>query len=207
MPQRLKERYTEQCCAVLAKINEEKASGRKIIYCDEIVFSKVALQTKEWSVKNTNLTVDQEDVYRGFRTVIASMSEEAGFGLLHVNTEITNQDNFQDFLKDLRRTNKKTPLALFLDQLSVHKTKKVRELMQSLNINPIFNVGYSPEFNPIESVFSKVKFLFARTRLSNLVNKKGFNFDRSVELAFKAVTAAHCAACVRKSKFLLERAA
>ena len=49
MPPRLKERYSEQCCAVLAKINEEKSSGRKIIYCDEIVFSKLALQTKEWS--------------------------------------------------------------------------------------------------------------------------------------------------------------
>ena len=154
-----------------------------------------------------NLTVDQEDVYRGFRTVIASMSEEDGFGLLHINTQITNQDNFQDFLKDLRRKAKKIPLALFLDQLSVHKTKKVRELMQNLDISPIFNVGYSPEFNPIESVFSKVKFLFARNRLNDLVNKKGFNFDRSVTVAFKAVTAAHCAACVRKSYFLLERAA
>ena len=139
--------------------------------------------------------------------MIASMSEEDGFGLLHINTEITNQDNFQEFLKDLRRKNKKTLLALFLDQLNVHKTKKVRELMEKLHINPIFNVGYSPEFNPIESVFSKVKFLFARTRLNDLVNKKGFNFDRSVTLAFKAVSTAHCAACVRKSYFLLERAA
>ena len=139
--------------------------------------------------------------------MIASMSEEDGFGLLHINTQITNQDNFQAFLKDLRRKAKKSPLSLFLDQLSVHKTKKVRELMQSLDINPIFNVGYSPEFNPIESVFSKVKFVFARTRLNDLVNKKGFNFDRSVPLAFKAVSAAHCAVCVRKSYFLLERAA
>ena len=75
MPPTLRERYTEQCCSVLAKIDDEKTSGRKIIYCDEIVFSKLALQTKEWSGKNTNLTVDQEDVYQGFRTVIASMSE------------------------------------------------------------------------------------------------------------------------------------
>ena len=135
------------------------------------------------------------------------MSEEDGFGLLHINTQITNQDNFQDFLKDLKRKARKTPLALFMDQLNVHKAKKVQELMQSLDINPIFNVGYSPEFNPIESVFSKVKFLFARTRLNDLVNKKGFNFDRSISLAFKEVSAAHCAACVRKSYFLLERAA
>ena len=152
-----------------------------------------------------NLTVDQEDVYRGFRTVIASMSEEDGFGLLHINTQITNQDNFQDFLKDLRRKAKKTPLALFLDQLSVHKTKKVRELMQSLDINPIFNVGYSPEFNPIEAVFSKVKRGFNSQRLNNLVHKTGFNADRAIEAAFKTITTEHCAASVRKSFFLLKR--
>ena len=58
LPPRLKERYTEQCCAVLANIHAEKSSGRKLVYCDEIVFSKLALQTKEWSTKNTNLTVD-----------------------------------------------------------------------------------------------------------------------------------------------------
>ena len=58
MPTTLRERYTESCCSVLAKLDEEKTSGRKIIYCDEIVFSKLALQTKEWSGKNTNLAVD-----------------------------------------------------------------------------------------------------------------------------------------------------
>ena len=58
LPPRLKERYTEQCCAVLANIHAAKSSGRKLVYCDEIVFSKLALQTKEWSTKNTNLTVD-----------------------------------------------------------------------------------------------------------------------------------------------------
>ena len=72
-----------------------------------------------------------------------------------------------------------------------------------MNIKPVFNVSYSPEFNPVEAVFSKVKRLFNSRRLNNLVNKTGFNADREIKAAFKAITVEHCAACVRKSYFLL----
>ena len=71
----------------------------------------------------------------------------------------------------------------------------------------MFNVSYSPEFNGIEAVFSKVKALFNHRRLNNLVNKTGFNADREIEQAFKAITTDHCASCVRKSWFLLNREA
>ena len=71
---------------------------------------------------------------------------------------------------------------------------------------PILNVGYSPEFNPIEAVFSRVKAVFNQKRLNCLVNKIGFNGDETIKLAFKAVSQDHCASCVRKSRHLLERA-
>ena len=71
--------------------------------------------------------------------------------------------------------------------------------MAELNIKPIFNIGYSPEFNPIERVFSKVKRRFNAKRLADLVNRRGFNFDRTIKAAFKEVTVSDCVACVRKS--------
>ena len=54
-----------------------------------------------------------------------------------------------------------------------------------MNMEPIWNIGYSPEFQPIEAVFSKVKRLFNSQRLNNLVNKTGFNADKEIEEAFK----------------------
>ena len=72
-------------------------------------------------------------------------------------------------------------------------------------MEPIWNVSYSPEFNPIEAVFSKVKREFNSQRLNNLVNKTGFNVDKAIEAAFGTITADHCAACVQKSLFLLKR--
>ena len=90
-----------------------------------------------------------------------------------------------------------------------------------LDIKPIWNVGYSPEFNPIgkcrpplslplvlvEAVFAKVKAVFKRARLNVLVNKTVFNFDKEVRKAFDSITQEHCVACIRKSRHLLEKAA
>ena len=106
----------------------------------------------------------------------------------------------------MRRKMRQQPLALFMDQLAVHKSREVREYWEELDIKPVFNVGYSPEYNPIEAVFSKVKARFNSKRLHNLVNKIGFNADKEIKAAFKAITQEHCAACVRKSRHLLERA-
>ena len=90
-----------------------------------------------------------------------------------------------------------------MDRLAVHKSNEVKDWWTKLNIKPVFNVSYSPEFNPIEAVFSKVKRQFNSQRLNNLVNKIGFNADKEIDAAFKLIKVDHCAACVRKSLFLL----
>ena len=72
-----------------------------------------------------------------------------------------------------------------MDQLPVHKAIAVKPYYKKLNITAIFNVGYSPEFNPIEAVFSRVKYIFCNKRLNDIVNRRGFNFDRTIEEAFK----------------------
>ena len=56
-------------------------------------------------------------------------------------------------------------------------------------MEPIWNIGYSPEFQPIEALFSQVERLFNSKRLNNLMNKTGFNADREIEAAFKSITA------------------
>ena len=94
-----------------------------------------------------------------------------------------------------------------MDNLSIHKKPEVTEWWPKLNMEPIWNVSYSPEFNPIEAVFSKVKREFNCQRLNNLVNKTGFNIDKEITAAFKKIKADHCASCVRKSLFLLKREA
>ena len=55
-----------------------------------------------------------------------------------------------------------------MDNLSVHKVKEIKNILQLAGIKVIYLSPYSPEFNPIENCWSKIKAylrnLAARTR-------------------------------------------
>ncbi len=53
-------------------------------------------------MKNSNLTVNQEEVYVGYRSVIASMTEEKGIGLIWIYDQACTGEDFRDFIKKLR---------------------------------------------------------------------------------------------------------
>ena len=44
-----------------------------------------------------------------------------------------------------------------MDNLSSHKSEKARESVESMSANCLFLPAYSPDFNPIEKMWSKVK--------------------------------------------------
>jgi hypothetical protein len=48
--------------------------------------------------------------------------------------------------------------------LKVHKTKRVRELIEGCGCSLVFLPSYSPDFNPIEEAFSKVKTLLRKAK-------------------------------------------
>ena len=49
-----------------------------------------------------------------------------------------------------------------MDNLPVHTSDEAKKTMRELGFRWIFNVPYSPQYNPIEMVFSKVKQRFKR---------------------------------------------
>ena len=54
--------------------------------------------------------------------------------------------------------------VVVMDNLSVHKSESVRELIEGAGAQVLYLPPYSPDFNPIEEAFSKIK---------NLVRKAG----------------------------------
>ena len=205
LPPALRQKYAEKCSELLAELEWAENEGLTVVFLDEINFTKLSLARTEWSAKNSNLSVDQQEMYQGYRSVIATMTAERGMGLCLIHMQAVDADDFVAFLRKLRAKLGRRHIALFMDQLPVHKSRDVQPEYSRLDITPVYNVGYSPELNPIEAIFSKVKAVFCRERLNNLVNKTGFNFERTITAAFRAITPEHCAACVRKSRHLLRR--
>jgi len=206
MTQRVRRNFAQNCQRLLAEMEQARREGRLLVFADEILFTKRSLRLREWSAKNSNLAVDQEEVYVGYRAALASMTAETGICIVTIAENPIREPEFCAHINRLRARAGRRPIALFMDNLWVHKRPECRELMGKLDIRPIYNIGYSPEFNPVEAVFSKVKRRFSCQRLHNLVTKIGFNMDTEMEAAFRAITPAHCAACARKSLFLLRRA-
>lgn len=102
MPYSVRKDFVQKCGNLVEQIDQAKVQGRLIIYIDEICFTKRSLKLREWSMKNSNLTVNQEEVYVGFRAVIAAMTEENGIGLLHIFDRACVGEDFRDYLKKLR---------------------------------------------------------------------------------------------------------
>lgn len=68
-----------------------------------------------------------------------------------------------------------------MDNLSAHKGGRVKEIVEAKGCELVYLAPYSPEFNPIEQAFSKVKGLMrkaeARTREA-LIEAMGRALDR-----------------------------
>ena len=119
MPVQTRQNFVLNSRSLVEDIEQAKREGRLIVYIDEILFSKRSIKLREWSKKNTNLTVNQEDVYVGFRSVIAGMTEESGIGLIKIHEHACTGEDFRDYLIQLRGKVGKRPVSLFMDNATI----------------------------------------------------------------------------------------
>lgn len=87
--------------------------------------------------------------------------------------KILENVNTEDIINYL---NKEKKLNIVLDNYRVHKTKLVQKVAEILNINLIFLPPYSPDLNPIEDVWRKIKGIISINNYNNPEElKKDFN--------------------------------
>jgi hypothetical protein len=75
---------------VLDELGFAREKGLTIYYLDEIVFTKRNLNKREWSRPNSNISVDQNDVYTGYKCAIATIGSEKGLELMQIYDEAVN---------------------------------------------------------------------------------------------------------------------
>ena len=69
---------------LIAALDQAAVEKRKLIFLDEICFTKRSFQSRDWSVKGDHQHVDQNDIFTGYRTVIASVSRELGLEYIRI---------------------------------------------------------------------------------------------------------------------------
>lgn len=70
-----------------------------------------------------------------------------------------NGDVFEAFVKQVLRPELQSGDVVIMDNLSSHKRQRIRELIEDAGARLVFLPPYSPDLNPIEMVFSKIKQL------------------------------------------------
>jgi transposase len=70
-----------------------------------------------------------------------------------------NGDTFEAFVEQVLVPELRLGDVVVMDNLSSHKRYRVRELIEDAGAHLVFLPAYSPDLNPIELVFSKVKQL------------------------------------------------
>ena len=83
-----------------------------------------------------------------------------------------------------------------MDQLSAHTSERAKKHMKDLGFRYVYNVGYSPQWNPIELVFSKVKHSFKALRAKKLAGVIQDDHRALVEKAVKSVRKKDIVNCV-----------
>ena len=99
-----------------------------------------------------------------------------------------NTEKYIEFLNNLKKKHGKKPMAIYADNLMVHKCKDSMDECQKLDIKMIWAPAYSPELNPIEYVFSKLKNAARKMRLNDMMKKQQRSFRDIVPLAVDQVT-------------------
>ena len=72
--------------------------------------------------------------------------------------------SFSLYLKDVLCPSLSRGQIVVMDNLSVHKSRSVRELIEARGCELWFLPAYSPDLNPIEEAFSKAKGMLKKAK-------------------------------------------
>jgi transposase len=94
-------------------------------------------------------------------TLLSSMSLEEMGPSLSVEGATTSRI-FETYVEKVLLASLEPGQIVVMDNLSAHKPKRIRELIEQKGCELVYLPSYSPEYNPIEEAFAKIKNLLGK---------------------------------------------
>lgn len=110
----------------------------------------------------------------------------------------TDTDVFCAYVSDVLSPTLSAGDIVVMDNLSAHKAQRVRELIEARGARLVYLPPYSPDFNPIERCWSKIK-----TFLRAAKARTGDRLDEAIKQAFETVTEADARAWFKHCGYAL----
>jgi transposase len=109
-----------------------------------------------------------------------------------------NRAAFEAFVADVLLHELKPGDIVILDNLSSHKSERARRLIESRGAEMVFLPPYSPDLNPIEMIFAKIK-----TLLRSLACRTREALWNAMQPVLDAVASADASNCFRHRGYTL----
>jgi transposase len=92
---------------------------------------------------------------------------------------------------------------LFMDNASVHKVAGVEEAIEARGATPVYLPAYSPDFNPIEQLFAKIKAILRKIAAYTLKNAAYTvdNLCKAIVFCLDEIPRSECAAYLANSGY------
>ena len=139
-------------------------NGDDIISIDETSIDNQLCPIYGWSPKGKRIIINRNAVKERY-TIITAISKEK---IIHHNIIKGSADanHFRTFIMNLVNKGIENK-HLLVDNARIHHAKIVNDYLSTTSNKFLYNVAYTPEFNPIEHMFSKVKNLLRKRAYKN----------------------------------------
>ena len=141
--------------------------AERFVFVDECGANTSLHQLYAWSRRGERAPCSAPRNWGANVTLLASMSLE-GMGPCLAVEGPTTKAVFETYVEQVLAPSLRPAQLVVMDNLSSHKGPRVRELVERRGCELLYLPAYSPDLNPIEEAFSKLKALLrkagARTR-------------------------------------------
>jgi transposase len=145
----------------------EKLDARRLVFVDEMVANISLSPSYAWAPRGQRARCYVPRNRGRNTTLLASMSVE-GMGPTLAVEGTTDREVFEAYVEQVLAPTLCIGQVVVMDNLPAHKGHKVKDLIEKRRCELLCLPPYSPDLNPIEESFSKIKGILrkaeARTR-------------------------------------------
>ena len=141
--------------------------ARSLVFVDEMGTNTSLSPLYAWAPRGERASCSVPRNRGPNTTLLSSMTLE-GMGTSLAVEGATNREVFETYVEQILAPTLRSGQVVVMDNLTAHKGDRVKELIEERGCKLIYLPPYSPDFNPIEEAFAKIKALVrkaeARTR-------------------------------------------
>jgi transposase len=144
-----------------ALIWEEVVDSKRLVFVDEMGANTSLSSLRAWSKRGERAYCSGPRNRGRNTTLLASMSAE-GMGSSLAVEGTTTRSVFETYVEKVLLPGLQRGQIVVMDNLAAHKGDRIRELIESAGCELLYLPPYSPDLNPIEEAFSKIKGLLRK---------------------------------------------